>query len=85
MNSSKHNAVLRQYEIAELIGLRASPLVCKPASLLPKEEWMGQVQTMRPHANAWLTLDKGLFSRTKGKRDFLIEASRKTHSPKILL
>lgn len=33
----------RQYAIGELLSLRASPLICKPAGLLPKEEWMGQV------------------------------------------
>lgn len=33
----------RQYAVEELLSLRASPLICKPASLLPKEEWMGQV------------------------------------------
>ena len=33
----------RQYAIGELLSLRASPLISKPAGLLPKEEWMGQV------------------------------------------
>lgn len=31
----------RQYQAGELLRLRDSPLVCKPAGLLPTEEWMG--------------------------------------------
>ncbi|CUS15762.1 unnamed protein product [Tuber aestivum] len=40
--------VLRRYEIEELLSLRDSPLVQKPASLPPIEEWMGTPPTVRP-------------------------------------
>lgn len=33
----------RRYQIDELLWLRSSPLVTKPASLPPVEEWMGCV------------------------------------------
>ena len=39
---SQHTSLMaRQYTQEELLGLRASPLVCKPATLPPVEEWMG--------------------------------------------
>lgn len=34
-------AVSRKYARDELLSLRESPLVSKPASLPPVEEWMG--------------------------------------------
>jgi hypothetical protein len=43
MKYKEVNDTSRQYAIGDLLKLRASPLVCKPASLLPKEEWMGSV------------------------------------------
>ena len=33
----------RRYQIEELLSLRSSPLIEKPANLPPIEEWMGYV------------------------------------------
>ncbi|ODM17844.1 hypothetical protein SI65_06632 [Aspergillus cristatus] len=38
----------RRYEIDELLWLRSSPLVTKPASLPPVEEWMGPLPERKP-------------------------------------
>jgi len=34
----------QRYNVGDLIKLRESPLVSKPASLPPQEEWMGATQ-----------------------------------------
>lgn len=36
----------RSYTHDELLRLRKSPLVCKPVSLPPVEEWMGYTQAL---------------------------------------
>lgn len=64
----------RQYAIEELLSLRASPLICKPAGLLPKEEWMGQVVadaiTLEDLANEFTSpLSQDLTQRKQANRN----------------
>ena len=49
----------RPYSHGELLKLRESPLVCKPANLPPVEEWMGQVQFYHHYNDIILTYTSG--------------------------
>ena len=46
----------KSYTADELLRLRESPLVCKPPSLPPIEEWMGYVQAVVVQKSHGLTL-----------------------------
>ncbi|MCJ1435583.1 hypothetical protein MMC27_004957 [Xylographa pallens] len=66
----------RKYSAAELTRLRESPLVCKPTSLPPTEEWMGPPQEQnqrKPPMNRAKTEESSVFSETSGSRPSLYE------------
>lgn len=55
------HTMAKSYTAEELLKLRESPLVCKPASLPPVEEWMGYVQVVIIGKSPRLTLIQGQF------------------------
>ncbi|MCJ1405313.1 hypothetical protein MMC11_008540 [Xylographa trunciseda] len=66
----------RKYSAAELMRLRESPLVCKPASLPSTEEWMGPPQEQnqrKPAMNRAKTEDPAAYSEISGPRPSLYE------------
>ncbi|MCJ1390899.1 hypothetical protein MMC18_003760 [Xylographa bjoerkii] len=66
----------RKYSAVELMRLRESPLVCKPAGLPSTEEWMGPPQEQnqrKPQINRAKTEDASAYSEISGPRPSLYE------------
>ncbi|KAL4907566.1 hypothetical protein BDW74DRAFT_149446 [Aspergillus multicolor] len=73
----------RRYEIDELIWLRESPLVTRPANLPPVEEWMGSLPDRAAQRNP-----SNNHNETSGRRPSLFETrhiSRNSNSEDIVL
>ncbi|KAA8650419.1 uncharacterized protein ATNIH1004_003105 [Aspergillus tanneri] len=78
----------RRYQIDELLWLRSSPLVTKPANLPPVEEWMGPIPdptTQRKNTNS---REPNSQNKTTPRRSSIFEArhiSRGSNSEDIVL
>ena len=75
-----------RYEVEDLLKLRASPLCVKPATLPPKEEWMGPADS-RPRAPAARGKAEDSFSQSEGfqKRPTLLDSSRRSTTGNVTL
>ena len=70
----------RRYRVDDLLKLRESPLVAKPTSLPPNEEWIGQqdVTTRRPSNVKAKPDDTTLYGEGFQKRPNLIDRKSST-------
>ncbi|KAK5084197.1 hypothetical protein LTR70_005365 [Exophiala xenobiotica] len=68
-----------RYEVEDLLKLRASPLVARPTSLPPKEEWMGPADP-RPRTATTKSRGDDAFNQVEGfqKRPSLLDAGRRS-------
>ncbi|KIW86454.1 hypothetical protein Z517_01851 [Fonsecaea pedrosoi CBS 271.37] len=68
-----------KYSVEDLLKLRASPLICRPANLPPIEEWMGaqELSGRRPIARG-VKEEQPVASEPFQKRPTIIDAQRRT-------
>ncbi|EXJ78809.1 hypothetical protein A1O1_09211 [Capronia coronata CBS 617.96] len=68
------------YSVEDLLKLRASPLICRPANLPPIEEWMGVQETTnkRPAARTKQDELSSVQSETFQKRPTVLDSQRRT-------
>ncbi|KIV87801.1 hypothetical protein PV11_03323 [Exophiala sideris] len=68
------------YSVDDLLKLRASPLICRPANLPPIEEWMGAQDTTarRPATTRGKPDEPVVQTETFQKRPALLESQRRT-------
>ncbi|KAE8147932.1 hypothetical protein BDV25DRAFT_25579 [Aspergillus avenaceus] len=78
----------RRYQIDELIWLRSSPLVTKPTSLPPVEEWMGPIPDPTTQRKTTAPRDPNNPNETTPRRSSIFESrhiSRNSNSEDIIL
>ncbi|KAE8354394.1 hypothetical protein BDV28DRAFT_84854 [Aspergillus coremiiformis] len=78
----------RRYQIDELLWLRSSPLVTKPANLPPVEEWMGPIPDPTTQRKTTGPRDPNNPNETTPRRASIFETrhiSRNSHSEDIVL
>ncbi|KAB8258797.1 hypothetical protein BDV32DRAFT_159808 [Aspergillus pseudonomiae] len=78
----------RRYQIDELLWLRSSPLVARPANLPPIEDWMGPIPDPTTQRKTTGTRDPNNPNETTPRRPSIFEArhvSRNSNSEDIIL